>query len=527
MNGNAFRISATAFRALPLLSEEFMPAYTKNMMRRAGAIAIAALLAASPTALYAPPALATAGPPSVADLSAQLIDAVVNISTSQTVVADNKDGGDENDGDTPPTPMPKLPPGSPFEDFFNQFFNKDGKGAPARPRKTEALGSGFVIDSSGIIVTNNHVIDDADDIEVNFNDGSKLKAKLLGRDKKVDVAVLKVDPPRPLKAVKFADSDKVRVGDWAMAIGNPFGLSSTVTLGIISARNRDINSGPYDNYLQTDAAINKGNSGGPLFNMDGDVIGINTAIISPTGGSIGLGFSVPAATVAPVIEQLRQFGETRRGWLGVKIQSVTDDIAESLGMDHAQGALIAGVDDKGPAKPAGLEPGDVIVKFDGHEIKEMRDLPRIVADTPVDKQVEVVILRKGKSLTKQVTVGRLDEGDTAIKTSTGVPAVPEKPKTAKALGLEMSGLTKELRDKFKLGEDAKGVLITNVDDGSTADDKQVKPGDLILQVGQQQVDSPSDVTKRLDELKKSGTKQALLLLSNQQGELRFVALALN
>ncbi|CAM5764790.1 serine protease [Labrys miyagiensis] len=496
---------------------------SKSLMRRSGAVALAALLAASPAALFAPPAFAAAGPPSVADLSEQLIDSVVNISTSQTITADNNNDDDE---DAPQQPMPKLPPGSPFEDFFNQFFNKDGKGAPPRPRKTEALGSGFVIDSSGIIVTNNHVIDGADDIEVNFNDGSKLKAKLLGRDKKVDVAVLKVDPPKPLKAVKFADSDKVRVGDWAMAIGNPFGLSSTVTLGIISARNRDINSGPYDNYLQTDAAINKGNSGGPLFDMNGDVIGINTAIISPTGGSIGLGFSVPAATVQPVIDQLEKYGETRRGWLGVRIQAVTDDIAESLGMDHAQGALIAGVDDKGPAKPAGLEPGDVILKFDGHDIKEMRDLPRIVADTTVEKQVEVVILRKGQTLTKTVTVARLDEGDTVIKAS-AEPVVPAKPKTAKALGLEISGLTKELRDQFKLGSDAKGVLITKVDDGSAAQDKQVKPGDLIIEVGQQSVSSPDDVTKRLDDLKKTGTKQALLLLSNAQGELHFVALALN
>ncbi|WP_415081550.1 Do family serine endopeptidase [Labrys sp. (in: a-proteobacteria)] len=501
-----------------------MPIQLNTLMRRSGAVAIAALLAASPVTLVAPPAMAAAGPPSVADLSAELIDAVVNISTSQTVAAGSNDDDDE---DAPKQPMPKLPPGSPFEEFFNQFFNnKDGKGLQ-RPRKTEALGSGFVIDPSGIIVTNNHVIDDADDIEVNFNDGSKLKAKLLGRDKKVDVAVLKVDPPKPLKAVKFADSDKVRVGDWAMAIGNPFGLSSTVTLGIISARNRDINSGPYDNYLQTDAAINKGNSGGPLFDMDGGVIGINTAIISPTGGSIGLGFSMPSATVQPVIEQLRLYGETRRGWLGVRIQGVSDDIAESLGMQKAQGALIAGVDDKGPAKPAGLEPGDVILKFDGHDIKEMRDLPRLVADTPVDKKVEVVILRKGQTLTKTVTVARLDESDGAIKASTRGTETPEKPKITKALGLEMSGITKELRDKYKLANDAKGVVVTKVDNGSSAEDKQVKVGDVILQVGQQAVSNPEDVSKRIEELKKSGTKQALLLLSNTQGELRFVALALN
>jgi len=420
--------------------------------------------------------------------------------------------------------MPQLPPGTPFEDFFNEFF-KNRKGEAPRPHKTSSLGSGFIVDASGIIVTNNHVIDGADDIEVNFNDGTKLSAKLIGRDKKVDLAVLKVEPTKPLKAVKFADSDKTRVGDWVLAIGNPFGLGGTVTLGIVSANNRDINSGPYDNYIQTDAAINRGNSGGPLFDMDGNVVGINTAIISPTGGSIGIGFSVPASTAAPVVDQLRKYGETRRGWLGVKIQQVTDDIAESLGMDQAKGALVAGVDDKGPAKPAGLAPGDVILKFDGKNIREMRDLPRIVADTPVDKEVEVVILRNGQEITKTVRIQRLDEGETPQKAN-AQPVEPEKPPVTKALGLEMSGITKEMRDKYKLADDAKGVVVTSVENGSPADDKQIKAGDVIVQVGQQVVNSPADVSARLDDLKKNGTKQALLLLSNGQGELRFVALAL-
>jgi serine protease Do len=464
------------------------------------------------------PARAAAGPASVADLSSTLIDSVVNISTSQTV------GPTVNDDNAVPQ-MPQLPPGTPFEDFFNEFF-KNRKGEQQRPRKTSSLGSGFVLDASGIIVTNNHVIEGADDIEVNFNDGSKLRAKLVGRDKKVDIAVLKVEPTKPLKAVPFGDSDNIRVGDWALAIGNPFGLGGTVTLGIVSARNRDINSGPYDNYIQTDAAINRGNSGGPLFNMDGQVVGINTAIISPTGGSIGIGFSVPASTAAPIVEQLRRYGETRRGWLGVRIQVVTADIAESLGMDQPKGALVAGIDEKGPAKPAGLEPGDVIIKFDGKNIREMRDLPRIVADTPVDKDVEVVILRKGQELTRTVRIARLDESEEPQKTKLEEPA-PEKAPVAKALGLDMSGVTKELREKYKLKEDAKGVVVTDVESGSPADEKQVKAGDLILQVGQQVVNTPDDVTKRLDELKKTGSKQALLLLSNGQGELRFVAVALN
>jgi serine protease Do len=488
-----------------------------TLTRCIGAAAIAAAVLASPMLVPAHPALAAAGPSSVADLSERLIDSVVNISTSQVV------GGGEGSGPDAAPQIPQLPPGTPFEDFFNEFF-KNRRG-DSRPQKTSSLGSGFIIDPAGVIVTNNHVIEGADDIEVNFNDGTKLKAKLLGRDKKVDLAVLKVDPPKPLRAVRFGNSDALRVGDWALAIGNPFGLGGTVTLGIVSARNRDINSGPYDNYIQTDAAINRGNSGGPLFNMDGEVVGINTAIISPSGGSIGIGFSVPASTAAPVVDQLRRFGQTRRGWLGVRIQVVTPDIAESLGMDQPKGALIAGVDDKGPAKPAGLEPGDVIVKFDGKNIREMRDLPRIVADTPVDKDVEVVILRKGQEMTKSVKIAKLEESEEPQKTSLDQPDAV-KPPVTKALGLEMSSLTKELREKFKLKEDAKGVLVTDVEDGSVADDKQVKPGDLILQVGQQIVTTPEEVTKRIDELKKNGTKQALLLLSNGQGELRFVAVAL-
>jgi serine protease Do len=500
------------------LSEDPMRPMSRKLSRRISAAAMAAVLCSGLASVPAVPALAAAGPASVADLSAQLIDSVVNISTTQLV------GGGESGPESAPQ-MPELPPGTPFEDFFNEFFKNRG-GNDRRPQKTSSLGSGFVIDASGIIVTNNHVIDGADDIQVNFNDGSKLKAKLLGRDKKIDIAVLKVEPTKPLKAVRFGDSDKIRVGDWALAIGNPFGLGGTVTLGIVSAQNRDINSGPYDNYIQTDAAINRGNSGGPLFNMDGEVVGINTAIISPTGGSIGIGFSVPASTAAAIVDQLRQFGETRRGWLGVRIQVVTEDIAESLGMGEPRGALVAGVDDKGPAKPAGLEPGDVIVKFDGKAIREMRDLPRIVADTPVDKDVELVILRKGQELTRTVKIARLQENEEPQKAALQQQE-PEKPAVTKALGLEMSSLTKELRERYKLKEDQKGVVVTEVESGSVAEDKQVKAGDIIVQVGQQIVTTPEDVTKRLDELRKNGTKQALLLLSNGQGELRFVAVALN
>ena len=293
-----------------------------------------------------------------------------------------------------------------------------------RAQKAQSLGSGFVIDPSGIVITNNHVVGDANDIVVIFNDGRKLKAKVIGKDSKVDVAVLKVESDKPLKTVKFGDSDKARVGDGVMAVGNPFGLGETVTAGIVSARNRNIDSGPYDDFLQTDASINKGNSGGPLFNLQGEVIGINTAILSPSGGSIGIGFATPSATVQPVIAQLQQFHETRRGWLGVRIQPVDDTIAESLGLGTARGALIAGIDDKGPAKPAGLKAGDVIVKFDGKEIKESRDLPRIVASTPVGKAVDVVVVRNGQEVTKTVTLGRLEDGEKTAEVASGEDAEP-------------------------------------------------------------------------------------------------------
>jgi serine protease Do len=478
--------------------------------------------------LMASPAAAR-GPEAVADVAEKVIDAVVNISTSQTI--------DARATDAPGGAMPQLPPGSPFEEFFDDFFkNRRGgggggkggdKGANNQPRKINSLGSGFIIDTSGIVVTNNHVIADADEINVILNDGTKIRAEVMGRDKKTDLAVLKFKPPeKPLTAVKFGDSDKLRLGEWVIAIGNPFSLGGTVTAGIVSARNRDINSGPYDNYIQTDAAINRGNSGGPLFNLDGEVIGVNTAIISPTGGSIGIGFAVPSKTVAGVVEQLRQFGETRRGWLGVRIQQVTDEIGESLNIKPPRGALIAGVDDKGPAKPAGIEPGDVITKFDGKEIREMKDLPRAVADTAVGKAVDVVIIRKGKEETKQVTLGRLQDDDKPVQAAakTTTPEA-DKPVTQKALGLDLAALSKDLRAKYKIKDSVKGVLITSVDDSSDAADKRLGAGDVIVEVAQEAVSSGADVKKRIEQLKKDGKKSALLLVSNADGELRFVALS--
>src|SRR5689334_6923448 len=365
-------------------------------------VARSAIVAFAGAAIVLPALLAPAaarGPDGIADVAERVIDAVVNISTSQSLESKSS------------AVTPQLPPGSPFEELFDDFFKNrpgDRGGRPSAPRKVNSLGSGFIIDAAGIVVTNNHVISDADEVTVILNDGTRLKAEIVGRDQKVDLAVLKVKPDKPLKAVKFGDSEKLRLGEWVIAIGNPFSLGGTVTAGIVSARNRDIQSGPYDNYIQTDAAINRGNSGGPLFNLNGEVIGVNTAIISPSGGSIGIGFAVPSKTVVPVLDQLREFKEVRRGWLGVRIQQVSDEIAESLSVKPARGALVAGIDEKGPAKPAGIEPGDVIVRFDGKDVKEMRDLPRIVADTPVGKDVDVVVIRKGKEEKKSVKLGRLE-----------------------------------------------------------------------------------------------------------------------
>jgi serine protease Do len=488
---------------------------------------VAAICLSATSLLISAPASAR-GPDGIADVAEKVIDAVVNISTSQTVEA--KGGGDGRGA------MPQLPPGSPFEEFFDDFFkNRRGpggnskggdRGSDLQPRKTNSLGSGFIVDTSGIVVTNNHVIADADEINVIMNDGTKIKAELVGVDKKTDLAVLKFKPVKPLVAVKFGDSDKLRLGEWVIAIGNPFSLGGTVTAGIVSARNRDINSGPYDSYIQTDAAINRGNSGGPLFNLDGEVIGVNTLIISPSGGSIGIGFAVPSKTVVGVVDQLRQFGELRRGWLGVRIQQVTDEIAESLNIKPPRGALIAGVEDKGPAKPAGIEPGDVVVKFDGKDIKEPKDLSRVVADTAVGKEVDVVIIRKGAEETRKVTLGRLEDGDKAVQASAKAKEEPvEKPVTQKALGLDLATLSKDLRTRYKIKDSVKGVIITSVDGTSDAAEKRLSAGEVIVEVAQEAVSNAADVKKRVDQLKKDGKKSVLLLVANADGELRFVALS--
>ncbi len=454
-------------------------------------------------------------PESIPDLAETLLDAVVNISTAQNVTAQRS------------VPLPQVPEGSPFQEFFDEFFNRQQRDEN-RPRRVQSLGSGFVVDGTeGIIITNNHVIEGADEITANFNDGTKLAAEVIGRDPKTDLAVLKVTPDKPLKAVPFGDSENLRVGEWVMAIGNPFGLGGTVTTGIVSARNRDINSGPYDNYIQTDASINRGNSGGPLFNRNGEVIGINTAIISPSGGSIGIGFAIPSEIAVRVIAQLREFGETRRGWLGVRIQEVTDEIAESLGMSKAEGALIAGITEGGPAEDAGFEAGDVVVEFNGARVPSMRDLPRMVADTPVGEEVDVIVLRKGEEVTLKVTLGRLEEADTAAAETTGKKSDDDaKDENPVVLGMTLSPITDELRAQYTISDDVKGVIVTAVAEGSNAAEKRIVAGDVIVEVAQESVSAPADVAARVKALKDEDRRLALFLMSNAQGEVRFIPLSI-
>ena len=483
-------------------------------LRRRLIAAAAALVLALPfgMAVSGPVDAAARGPADIADLAGELLDSVVNISTSQTVQG------------SPGIPMPEVPPGSPFEDFFEEFFERNQQNN--RPRRVNSLGSGFVIDPDGIIVTNNHVIADADEIEVNFPDGRALSAEVIGRDPKTDIAVLRVEPDEPLKAVAFGDSEALRIGEWVMAIGNPFGLGSSVSAGIVSAVKRDINAGPYDSFIQTDAAINRGKSGGPLFNLDGEVIGINTAIISPSGGSIGIGFAIPADLAIGVVQQLIDFGETRRGWLGVTIQNVTDEIADSLGLASASGALVAGVRPDSPAGEAGFEPGDVIIAFDGQEIEDTRDLSRTVADTPVEAEVDVVIIRDGEELTLPVTIGLLAENEeqprvgVADDDDTGSPALT-------ALGLDLGEYTDDLRSLYNIDHDVEGVVITEVAPDSPAAERQISAGDIIAEVAQEKVSTPGELISEIEDLRETDRQNALFLIVNPAGDHRFVVLPLD
>lgn len=455
---------------------------------------------------------ARGAPESFADLAEQISPSVVNITTS-AVVAAPAEGG------------PMVPEGSPFEDFFRDFMDPEGggPGGPQEPRRSEALGSGFVISDDGYIVTNNHVIEGADEVEIEFFSGDRLKAEIVGKDPKTDIALLKVKSDKALPFVQFGNSDDMRVGDWVMAMGNPLGQGFSVSAGIVSARGRAL-SGTYDDYIQTDAAINRGNSGGPLFNMDGQVIGVNTAILSPNGGSIGIGFSMASNVVSKVVDQLKEFGETRRGWLGVRIQDVTPDVAEAMGLATAKGALITDVPD-GPAKDAGMLAGDVITTFGGKEIADVRDLTRTVADSPVGSAVPVIVLRDGQTETLSVTLGRREEAEA----DEPVPAAVEKPaapQSLELLGLTLSPVTPEMAKELGMDADAKGLAVTKVDPLSEAATKGLQEGDVITEAGQQPVATLDDLQARVTEAKDAGRK-SLLLLVRRAGDPRFVALSVD
>jgi serine protease Do len=447
-----------------------------------------------------------------ADLAEKLTPAVVNISTSQTVEERRSRG-------------PGQPP---FDRFFEEFFSqrRGGGGGNAPSQKVSSLGSGFVVSPSGIIITNNHVIEEADEITVTFSDGSKLDAELIGRDPKTDLALLKVSPKKSLPFVPLGDSDKARVGDWVIAIGNPFGLGGSLSAGVISAINRDINAGPYDSFIQTDAAINRGNSGGPLFNMKGEVIGVNSAIISPSGGSVGIGFSIPSNLAKTVTAQLQNFGETRRGWLGVRIQQVTDELAEGLLLGKARGALVSEISPDGPAEKGGVKVGDVIVKFDGKPVPTMRDLPRIVAETKIDKPVQVEVIRRGKARMMKIVTGRLEEASTK-------PVEEDRPQEKARttddmsyLGITVQSLSRENRQRFGLADDIIGSVIIDVARDSTAFEAGIRPGDVVSEIDQKPVGSAKAAVDALKAAKKSGRGSVLAFI--RSGEtVRFIAIPLS
>ena len=502
----------------------------RNLMNRLTGFAVAAPLAALVvfSTGFAPATVRAEVPGGFEDLAENLSPTVVNVSTTGKMPA----AAGQQRQNLPP--MPDLPPGSPFEKFFKDFYDqyKNDNQAPAE-EKVSALGSGFIIDANnGYIVTNNHVVKDADEIKVILHDNTTLDATLVGTDEKTDVAVLKVKPAKPLVAAQWGDSDTAKVGSWVLAIGNPFGLGGTVTAGIVSARQRDISAGPYDDFIQTDASINRGNSGGPMFNMKGQVIGMNTAIFSPSGGSVGIGFAIPSNIVHGVVDQLVKYGKTKRGWLGVRIQEVTPEIAESLGLDKPKGAMVSSLTAKSPAEAAGIKSGDVILTFNGKDIDSVHKLPRMVAESEVGKEATLTVWRKGETKTVMVTLGQLETAEETGMLKTGgkpdeeKPAQPEVKATAlDSLGISLAALTDASRDKFGLPKTLQGVLITEVKRDGRAAEKGIAPGDVIAEVDQAEVTTPDDVIQKVGAADKAGHASVLFFVGRKD-DMRFVAIKL-
>jgi serine protease Do len=458
-------------------------------------------------------------PATFADLASKVTPAVVNISSTHVETAD----AEQSQG------MPDLR-GTPFEQLFKQFMENQNGGKPMK-RKATALGSGFVIDPTGYIVTNNHVIESATDIQVTTTDGIDHPAKLIGADPKTDLALLKIETTKPMPYVQFGDSDKARVGDWVLAVGNPFGLGGTVTTGIVSARSRDIHEGPFDDFLQIDASINQGNSGGPTFDMNGNVVGINTAIFSPSGGSVGIGFAIPSNLAKPILAELKDKGSIQRGYLGVEIQQVTPEIAKAIGLDEPKGALVASIQPDSPAAKAKLEPGDVIVSYNNQPIHEMRDLPRLVAETDPNAKVDLGILRDKHEMTLSTVVSKLKDDDkVASNDSQGQddnsPTNANTGVQVSALGATLAPVTATTRQMFNLDDKEKGVVVADLDSDGPLADQGIRPGDVIKRVSDSAVASPADV-KRLAEKAKENKENVLLMLVDRGGRSLFIAVKLD
>jgi serine protease Do len=508
-----------------LLSTLALPGFAQTLPPVAAPAGPPAAAAPTPGAENVP----AGRPDSFAPLARRLLPAVVNISS---VIGGGAPARPNQRQEAPDTPQ--APPGSPFEEFFRDFFNRnrppgggqqDGQPQPQQRPRGQSMGSGFVIDPSGIIVTNNHVIENATEVNVILQDNTTLRAEVLGTDPRTDLAVLRVRPTAPLPSVPWGNSDDALVGDWVLAIGNPFGLGGTVTAGIVSARGRDIRQGPFDDFIQTDAAINRGNSGGPLFNMRGEVVGINTAIYSPSGGSIGIGFSIPSNLARGITAQLAQGGRVRRGWLGVNIQQVTDEIAESLGLQGgARGALVARVQEGAPAAEGGVRNGDVVLRFNSQDVRDIRALPRLVAETAVGARVPVVVWRDGREVTVQVTLGELPADPQLASTTPNAPQ-PGRPTEIAGVGLLVAAITPEIRERLRLRPEQRGVAVVDVLPNSSAAEREIRAGDVIVEVQQERVNTPQELQARVEQLRRQGRGTALFLVESANGQ-RFVPLRL-